>query len=310
VEILSVLCPVDFSDFSRRALDYAITVSRWYRSRLTVMYVHHVPLPSIALFAGMATGPAEGLVLSPADREQLQQHLRSLTRAEDVKGIAVEFSVGEGDVAAEILAEAASADLIVIGTHGRSGFDRLVLGSVAEKVLRKARCSVLTIPRGSQNGTGAVPSLFHHILAAIDFSDVSLHALGYAVSLAEEADAHLTLLHVSEIPKELAQWAEESHEGQEYVERWKASAQKRLKSLVTDDARVYCFVDERVEVGEPYREILRVADERGSRLIVVGAHGAGVVERLFVGSTTERIVRQAQCPVLAVRQIEEKGRPS
>jgi nucleotide-binding universal stress UspA family protein len=194
-----------------------------------------------------------------------------------------------------------------MGTHGRSGFDRLVLGSVTEKVLRKATCSVLTVPRGSSSGARGVPHLFHHILAAIDFSDVSLHALAYAASLAEEADAHLTLVHVAEIPRELALWAEESHEGQEYVERWKAFARRRLESLVPDPTRVYCFVDERVEMGEPYREILRVADERGSRLIVMGAHGAGVVERLFVGSTTERVVRQAECPVLAARTSGKKG---
>lgn len=307
MEIRRVLCPVDFSDFSRRALDYAITVSRWYRARLSVLCVHHVPVSSVALFAGLATGPAEGPVLSTADREQLQQQLRGLTRAEGVKDIAVEFTVAEGDVAAEILAEATSADLVVIGTHGRSGFDRLLLGSVTEKVLRKATSSVLTIPHGGPDGARGFPSLFHHILAAIDFSDVSLQGLSYAASLAEEADAHLTLLHVSEIPRELAQWAEESHEGQEYIERWKAFAQRRLKSLVPDTARVYCFVDERVEVGEPYREILRVADERGSRLIVMGTHGAGVVERLFVGSTTERVVRRAGCPVLAVRKSGKKG---
>jgi nucleotide-binding universal stress UspA family protein len=166
---------------------------------------------------------------------------------------------------------------------------------------------VLTIPRGGPDGTRGVPSLFHHILAAIDFSDVSLHALGYALSLAEEADAHLTLLHVSEIPRELAQWAGESHEGQEYVERWKAFARRRLKSLVSESARVYCFVDERVEVGETYREVLGVAAERGSTLIVMGMHGAGMVERLFVGSTTERVVRRAECPVLAVRKRGKQG---
>jgi nucleotide-binding universal stress UspA family protein len=151
VEIRRVLCPVDFSEFSRRALDYAITVSKWYRARLSLLYVHHVPVSSVALFAGLATGPAEGPVLSPADREQLQQQLRGLTRAEDVKDIAVEFTVAEGDIAAEILAEAASVDLVAMGTHGRSGFDRLVLGSVTEKVLRKATCSVSVSPHPRGN---------------------------------------------------------------------------------------------------------------------------------------------------------------
>jgi len=148
----------------------------------------------------------------------------------------------------------------------------------------------------------AVPALFRHILAAVDFSDASMHALTYAISLAEEADAHLTILHVTDIPRELARWANEGQEGKTYVEHWKAYALKHLEPLVSEAARLYCHVDERVEAGEAYREILRVAAEQHSGLIVMGAHGSGVVERLFVGSTTQHIVRQALCPVLTVRK--------
>ena len=111
VDIRRVLCPVDFSDFARRALDYAIAVARWYTCRLTVLYVHHVPVPSIAEFAGLATGPADGRVLSAADCEQLREQLKGLTPAEAVKNIPVEFSFAEGDVATEILAEADSLGL-------------------------------------------------------------------------------------------------------------------------------------------------------------------------------------------------------
>lgn len=301
IEIAHVLCPVDFSELSRRTIDHAIAVARWYGSRLSVLYVYHVPMAGMALSPLSAPAAMEGLILSPGDREQLRQQLEAFTPAEEVKNVPVEYCVAEGDVAVEILAAAESAGLLVMGTHGRSGFEHLVLGSVTEKVLRKARCPVLTIPRATPDAREAVPALFHHILAASDLSDASVHALKYALSLAEEADAHLIVLHVVEIPRELARWADESHEGKEQVERWKAFALTCLRGLVPDAARVYCHIEERVETGQPYREILRVAAERHAGLIVIGTHGHGVRDRTFFGSTAQHIVRQSVCPVLTLR---------
>jgi nucleotide-binding universal stress UspA family protein len=244
---------------------------------------------------------AEVVALSPADREQLRQQLRGFAPADALKNVPVECLVTEGDVATEVLAEAEAADMVVLGTHGRSGFEHVILGSVAEKVVRKAHCPVMTIPPAASDATEAVPALFHRIVAGIDFSDASLHALEYALSLAEEADAHLTVLRVIEVPRELAAWAAESEEGKGYVERWRASALTRLHDVVPNDARVYCHVEERVETGQPYREILRVAAEQSVGLIVIGAHGHGVLDRMFFGSTAQHVVRQAACPVLTLR---------
>jgi nucleotide-binding universal stress UspA family protein len=302
VQINHVLCPVDFSDFSRRALDHAIAVAKWYGCRLTVMYVHHVPLPGLALASPLAPATVEGLVLSPAQREQLQQELRTFISADALGSLAVELSIAEGDVADEILAQAQSADMVVMGTHGRSGFEHLVLGSVTEKLLRKVACPMLTIPRATADATDTVPALFHHIVAAVDFSEASLHALTFAVSLAEEADAHLTLLHVIDLPPELEAWIAESEQGRTHLEQWRQGSMKRLHGLVPDEARTYCHVDERVETGQAYRQVLRVAAERRAGLIVIGAHGRGVVERMFVGSTAQHVVRQAVCPVLTIRK--------
>ena len=300
VEIKRVLCPVDFSDFSRRALDHAVTVARWYSASLTVLYVHHLEIPTIAQFAGLGTGSVESFVLSANDRVRLRQQLEGMVRTEALRQIPVEFLITEGGIADEILAAAESANLVVMGTHGRSGFDRLILGSVTEKVLRKAGCPMLTVPRESPDAT-PVPALFHHIVAAIDFSDASMTALSYALSLAEEADAHLTVLHVTEIPRELARWADESKEGKQYVEKWKAYARARLRPAVPEETRVYCHVKERVETGESYPAILHTALEERAGLIVIGRHGHGVVEQAFLGSTALQVVRQASCPVLTVR---------
>jgi nucleotide-binding universal stress UspA family protein len=259
----------------------------------------------MALSSLPAAPAAEAVALSPADREQLRQQLTGFVPA-DAKNVPVECLVAEGDVATEVLAEAEAADMVVLGTHGRSGFEHLILGSVAEKVVRKAHCPVMTIPPAASDVTEAVPVLFRRIVAGIDFSDPSLHALEYALSLAEEADAHLTVLRVVEIPPELAAWAAESNEGQGYLERWRASALTRLHEVVPKDARVYCHVEERVEAGQPYRELLRVAAEQSAGLIVIGARGHGVLDRMFFGSTAQHVVRHAVCPVLTLRAPAEQ----
>jgi nucleotide-binding universal stress UspA family protein len=301
IEIRHILCPVDFSDLSRRALDHAIAVAKWYGSRLTVLYVYHVPTAGIALSSLPVAPAAETVQLSPADREQLRHQLKGFAPADALKDVPVECLVAEGDVATEVLAEAEAADMLVLGTHGRSGFEHLILGSVAEKLVRKAHCPVMTIPPAASDATKAVPSLFHRIVAGVDFSDASLHALKYALSLAEEADAHLTVLRVVEVPRELAEWAAESDEGKGYVKRWQELALTRLHDVVPNDARVYCHVEERVETGQPYRELLRVAAEQSASLIVIGAHGHNVLDRMFFGSTAQHVVRRAACPVLTLR---------
>ena len=128
IEIRHVLCPVDFSDFSRRAVDHAIAVARMVRcaAHKKILYVHHVEVPGIAGIRGPGDRPLpEFYALSPADRGQLREGLRSMVRAEAVKNIPVEFSVAVGDAAVEIVAAAESADMLVMGTHGRSGSSML-----------------------------------------------------------------------------------------------------------------------------------------------------------------------------------------
>jgi len=298
-----ILCPVDFSDFSRRALDYAVTLARWYGSRVTVLHVDHAPFPAVTQLAPLA--PVEPVVVTPSDLEQIRRRIAAFTPAEAQARVPVEAKAAAGDPAREILAEAASADLIVMGTHGRSGFERLVLGSVTEKVLRKATCSLLTIPL-SAPPAGAVPVLFRRIVAAVDFSGVSMCALRHAASLAAEVAAHLTVMHVIEAPERLELWIDRDQATSD-VRRWTEAADRRLRSAVSDETREYAYVTQRVVTGRAYPEILRVADEQQADLIVLGAHGHGVLEAMFVGSTAQHIVRAAACPVLMVRPRTRRG---
>src|SRR5688572_20020691 len=195
IEIRDILCPIDFSDYSRRALDHAIAIARWYKSTVTVLQVF-----SPAPVAAFGPGPVvfEPIVLTPVDRDQLLADTKAFAETESAPGVVIEAVIREGNTAGEILEQATSmkADLLVIGTHGRSGFERLLLGSVAEKVLRKASCPVLTVPTQSPAAVPAGPVLYRRILCPVDFSDASLNALKYATSMAQEADGQLTVLHV------------------------------------------------------------------------------------------------------------------
>ena len=291
------------SDHSRHALDHGVVIARWYDS--TIALLHVCPAVPVAAYApGTPILPSE--ILTPADRDQLLESMRCFIADERGGDLPVELEIGEGNTVAEILARAGTMprDLIVMGTHGRAGFERLVLGSVTEKVLRKAACPVLSVP---QHVKDAPPVFFKNILCAIDFSDCSINALNYAVSLAQEADARLTVLHVFELLPELPP---SSYEGAQplpqHVTEWIAvtgqARREQLEVAVPESVRTHCTVETAMANGTPYREILRVAAEQRSDLIVIGIHGRSATDLLFFGSTAQHVVRQATCPVLTLRR--------
>ena len=191
-----------------------------------------------------------------------------------------------------------------MGTHGAGGFEHLVLGSVTEKVLRKASCPVLTVPPHAQT-TSTLP--FRRLICGVDFSDSSVAALDLACSLAEESDASLTVVHVIEWP-----WAEppapvfqelppeQAAPLAEYRRYRETSATNRLKGLVPDSLRDR-RADTQIVHGKSYVEILRLAAERGADLIVMGVHGRHAADLMLFGSTTNQVVRRATCPVLTWR---------
>lgn len=306
IEIRRILCPIDFSDYSRRALNHAVAMARWYESTIALLHVFSV-VPVAAYAPGTPMHPS--VVLTPVDRDELLASMRRFAEDEAGSSVPIEFEICQGTAAAAILARASAlpSDLLVMGTHGRSGFERLVLGSVTEKVLRKAACPVLSVPRKIKDVVPAPPVLFKRILCAVDFSDCSINALNYAMSLAQEADARLTVLHVIELSPELPPGLHETVQAgprniAEYIAAAKEDRRERLKAAVPESVRAYCIVDTLLGTGKPYREILRVAAEQDSDVIVIGIHGRGAADLLFFGSTAQHVVRQATCPILTLRR--------
>jgi nucleotide-binding universal stress UspA family protein len=304
IEIRRILCPIDFSDYSRRALDHAIAIARWYESAVTVLHVFSsVPVAA----AGPGLVAFEPIVLTSADRDQLLAAVTSFARAESAPGVTIDAVVREGNAAGEIVEEATNmkADLLVIGTHGRSGFERLLLGSVAEKVLRKASCPVMTVPSTQPDAVPASPVLYKRILCPVDFSDSSMDALKHAVSMAQETDGQLTVLHVVEHEfQDAAEMASiAGNAGMtvgDFLKERDEALRRRLHEA-TAGAAAFCTVESLTTHGKPWREVLRVATEKGSDLIVMGVQGRGPADLLFFGSTTQHVVREAPCPVLTLR---------
>ena len=303
VRIHHVLCPIDFSEGSRHALDYAVMLARWYRARLSVVYVHQLSTP---VYGVSYLGP-EGLqpiVLTELERRHLLDRLEKEV-AEDRTAAHLDIETAldeEANVAEAIVSRArtTSADVIVIGTHGRSGFERLVLGSVAEKVLRKAACPVLTVPAHSPDAVPLDAGSMRRILCPVDFSNSSQEALRYAAAIAEEAHASLTVLHVLELPPDLSEYADAMGLMQ-YRELRFQHARSQLSHTVKAAVPATCKADELVLVGKAHPEILRVAADQTADLIAMGVRGRGTADLMFFGSTTNHVIREAQCPVLTLK---------
>jgi nucleotide-binding universal stress UspA family protein len=294
-----ILCPVDFSAGSRGALHYALAVARWTGAATTVLHVHPLTQP-VAGFGPYAE-PLMPVGLSAEHAQTLLAELEAYVRLERATGADVTCLVEEDvNVSAGILTCAARTDaqLIVVGTHGYSGLDHLLLGSVTEKVLRRAACPVLTVPPGADghiHAAGAVRT----VLCPVDFSPISAQAIAWAAGWAQKARARLIVLHVSEISPDAGD--PPLPEFLAYRDRLGADASQALHESVPAAIRSVVDVDEQLVVGRPYKEILRVAHECQADLIVMGVSGRGAVGRLFFGATVQHVIRRAECPVLTVR---------
>jgi nucleotide-binding universal stress UspA family protein len=294
--IRKILCPTDHSEFSSRALAYAIPIARWYEATITALHVYTIsPLPPTKI------PPASHTHLSPEARETMLDVMGRFTKPARSAGVVVDEVVVEGDPVEEIVQQARRADLLVMGTHGRRGFERLVLGSVTEKVLRKSPCPVLTVPRHAPGSPPGDAFAFKRILCPVDFSDSSRKALEFALSLAMEADAKLGLLHVIEQLSDMGQPEVARFDLRAYAEYLERGARDRLAALIPEDAREWCRPEVVVVPGKAHRGILKVAEERRSDLIVMGVAGRGGIDRMVFGSTAAQVVREAACPVLTVR---------
>lgn len=286
VAFKNILFATDFSEVSQPALLHALAMAKRYDAKLTVM---HVAPPETQIPIPMEPVPVE----MDWQKQRAAESMQRLELFDPLHLFPHETVLRQGAPWLEMadLIEARNIDLIVLGTHGRGVIGTLVLGSVAEEVLRHASCPVLTV------GPDVLRILvdhqqLSHVLFATDFSEGSMHALPYALSLAEENNAELTLMHVLEQlqPMPLA-----------YSKDLLADYRKRLWQMVPDDANLWCKPQVTVAVGSAGEEIARTAHDLQADLIVMGAHKAGRVANHLPWTVVHSVVRHARCPVLTTR---------
>ena len=287
VNLKSILFLTDFSQPSEAALPFAIAIAREFAATI---HAQHVLIPQPYLYMTPQTIP----VAIEAQEENAQAEMQRVEA--QLTGVPHDVTVVRGvDIwsALEHAIARCSADLIVLGTHGRTGAEKLLLGSAAEEIFRQARIPVLTIGPAVRNGIHNA-ARFNRVLFATDFSAESLAATRFAVSLAEENQARLVLLHVICDLGSEPKLSPEAHSV--------ANVMYRLYGLVPKDAELWCRPEAIVEYGEPAERILEAAKQRGADLIVMGVrHGRLGTATHLERSVAHKVVAHATCPVLTVR---------
>ena len=287
IDIKRILCPTDLSPYSETAVRYALALSRAHDAEL------------ILLHCTDGSGEEEKL-------HALETILLEQTNPSDLIGLRWRLVVSPaGDIDEEIMTQAQdeNVDLIVMRSRRRPHRAAL-LGSTAESVCRGASCPVLVMHNDEREFVHADLKVdVQRVLVAYDFSDYSELALQYGLSIAQEHQAELHLLHV--LPPRTVNEPEIAW----YPIKGESAyhdAARRLQRVVPADVHLWCEVKTAVSEGLPYREILNYAEKNEINLISVGAHGAGFGMRALFGSNVDRVLRQALCPVLVARPLRPK----
>ncbi|MGB0035785.1 MAG: universal stress protein [Candidatus Acidiferrales bacterium] len=291
IALKNILFLTDFSEPSEAALPFATAVGRGYGSKVHALHVL-IPAPYVYTTPELTAVAIEGAEENAeAEMQRVESQLAGLEHETAVvRGIAIWPTVEEAIKDHEI-------DLIVLGTHGRTGAEKLLLGSVAEEIFRRSPVPVLTIGPAVRSSvhTGAH---FHRVLFATDFSPESLAAAPYAVSLAKENRTRLLLITVMRKPQQ-------RNNDEKVFEMSVAEAIHHLYSVIPEDAKLDFPVEVAVEYGEAADRIVEVAKERGADLIVLGVRDAagrmGAATHLE-RATAHKVVAHASCPVLTVRR--------
>ena len=287
IQVKNILFTTDFSAASRAAVPYALELGKHYGAKVHALHVNPPPTKPLTPAISWKT-------LEEVAQDEAAQHRQAILEA--FAGVETEVMLRDGDLWSNIAAavEKSNIDLIVTGTRGRSGIAKFVFGSKAEEIYRNALCPVLTVgphSKGERDGVGE----FSSILLATDFSAESVAAAPFAISLAQEYQAHLTLLHVVADAK--------TNEFVQPTDLIESSAQLLYK-LVPADEDLWCVPKFVVERGVAAEKILDVAARLRADLIVLGMRRPGgfpgAATHLPI-ATAHKIVTQATCPVLTVR---------
>jgi nucleotide-binding universal stress UspA family protein len=296
-QINTIFCATDFSKLAEEVVAYGIALAQEFNAKLLVCHV--VDFPTVSMYGEAVAGPIE-------HQNRFMEYARGeISRLIGNAAIDSQAIVTLGNTTEEIsrLVVDFNADLVITATHGRSGLKRFFLGSVTERLMRTLPCPLLVL-RGSEDEKESKLQNFpfKKILVGCDFSPDSDLAFKNSLSMAQEFESELHMIHVVEPTgyKDLFKMAAE--QGDKFKQDLFDMIKGRLKSMVPEEALNWLTLHTHLLVGKPYEEIIRYAEINGIDLIAIGIRGHGMVEDLLVGSTTDRVIRRAPCPVLSICQ--------
>jgi nucleotide-binding universal stress UspA family protein len=294
VSFKNILLATDFSDASEKAFNYATTIARLHGSKI---YVVHVIPPE---FTSFIPEPPKDWVRHEAERE-----MEDLDHRSELTSIPHEMVLRTGSVWNVLSAEIhqQNIELVVLGTHGRGGLKKLVLGSVAEEVLRRAGCPVITVGPHTDVRSSATGE-FHTILFATDFHPASAKALEYAVLLANQSQAKLILLHL--MPPAVLPGPGVTFYDEKIINEWQArvtaNTKEKLENLLPASIKLWSEPAYVVSFDFLAEGILKVANERDADLIVMGANRplSAKISAHALKAVSYEVICHAKCPVLTV----------
>jgi len=303
IQLKKILFPTDFSRCADQALTHALHLAQACHAELFTLHV--VLLPGTA-----HNNPEYGLADIEQAHARLEQaaaaRMSSLVESCRCTDVTIRQSVPRGVSPAPLIlthAGECGADLIVMGTHGRQGLGHLLLGSVAEEVVRKARSPVLTIcEREEPEPIDRV----HRILVPIDFSDCSWHLLSYAKQIAASYGSSLQLIHVVESFLHPPFYLTERSRVVVVMDEMIYRAQRALQRLLEETSGPGLSADLHVVDGNAASQITELARRNHIDLIMIATHGLTGIGHLLLGSVTEKVIRTAPCPVLTIRASGER----
>ena len=297
--IENLLIPTDFSACADHALTHAIELADRFDANLHILHVVNELDPD---WYGITDAQERAVKLRAQIREEAEERLHKLAPDDELETtISLQLSFDVADSINEYVEERA-IDLVVMGTHGRKGMDRLMLGNVADKLIRHAPCPVMTVREEVPWESETENVVFEDILAPIDFSDHSRDALTVSKHVAHQYQARLHLMFVAE-KRTVPTFSDTGIPGVGVVEmdpEIVSQAEEALKQLndSVPGPQVESFYH--VREGSVSEDVIDYAESHGSDLIVMATRGLTGVKRFLLGSNTERIVRTAPCPVLTI----------
>ncbi len=287
-----ILSAIDFSTFTDTIFSYSVALCKKYDSKL---FLVHVTTDLNTLLEHNETA-LDVEALQQSNIRYAQERLQELAKDLPIEN---EIIISQGTPADMIsrLASEQRCDMVITATHGKAGFKRFLLGSVTEKLIKTLHCPLLVLPLQEHD---LIPQAgfeinLKKILVGCDFSSDSKLAFEYGLSLAQEFQAELCLSHVIKPSLYI-----EERQG---IDQLRNRLKKKLDRMVPEGCRDWCTAKTALLDGEPYIALMDYAKEQEIDMIVLGIRGHTLLEKLLVGSTTDRLIRHSPFPVLAVRQI-------